>query len=134
MDEAIASIVSVMQPVIVNPKITFKQLTKELVTVKDEKSRELVRDQFLAKFNAKRRHLSEEAKNDFETVCGISVDAFAHKLDAMTPKQVGAWFVQNPDLGEILDRKDPSREILRPYWFPRTRTRCIASRLVTATP
>jgi type I restriction enzyme R subunit len=108
MYEAIASM-SAMKPVIVNPKITFKQLTKELVTVKDEKARELVRDQFLAKFNAKRRHLSEEAEKDFETVCGISVDAFAHKLDAMTPKQVGAWFVRNPDLGEILDRKDPSK-------------------------
>jgi type I restriction enzyme R subunit len=108
MYEAIASM-SAMKPVIVNPKITFKQLTEELVTVKDEKARELVRDQFLAKFNAKRRHLSEEAEKDFETICGISVDAFAHKLDAMTPKEVGAWFVQNPDLGEILDRNDPSK-------------------------
>jgi len=108
MYEAIASM-SAMKPVIVNPKITFKKLTEELLKVKDEQARELVRDQFLAKFNAKRRHLSEEAEKDFETVCGISVDAFAHKLEAMTPKQVGAWFVQNPDLGEILDRKDPSK-------------------------
>jgi type I restriction enzyme R subunit len=108
MYEAIASM-SAMKPVIVNPKITFKQLTEELAGVKDEKARELVRDQFLAKFNAKRRHLSEEAERDFETVCGVSVDAFALKLEAMTPAQVGAWFVQNPDLGEILDRKDPSK-------------------------
>jgi type I restriction enzyme R subunit len=108
MYEAIASM-SAMKPVIVNPKITFKQLTQELANVKDEKARELVRDEFFAKFNAKRRHLSEEAEKDFETVCGMSVDAFAHKLQAMTPKQVGAWFVQNPDLGEILDRKDPSK-------------------------
>jgi type I restriction enzyme, R subunit len=100
MYEAIASM-SAMKPVIVNPKITFKQLTEELVTVKDEKARELVRDQFLAKFNAKRRHLSEEAEKDFETICGVSVDAFAHKLDAMTPKAVGAWFVQNPDLDAL---------------------------------
>jgi type I restriction enzyme R subunit len=108
MYEAIASM-SAMKPVIVNPKITFKQLTQELANVKDEKARELVRDEFFAKFNAKRRHLSEESEKDFETVCGMSVDAFAHKLQAMTPKQVGAWFVQNPDLGEILDRKDPSK-------------------------
>jgi type I restriction enzyme, R subunit len=108
MYEAIASI-SAMKPVIVNPKITFKQLTEELARVKDDKARELVRDQFLAKFNGKRRHLSEEAERDFETVCGVSVDAFAVKLESMTPTQVGAWFVQNPDLGEILDRKDPSR-------------------------
>jgi type I restriction enzyme, R subunit len=108
MYEAIASM-SAMKPVIVNPRITFKQLTEELVRVKDEKARELVHDQFLAKFNAKRRHLSEEAEKDFETVCGVSVDAFAIKLESMTPTQVGAWFVQNPDLGEILDRKDPSK-------------------------
>jgi type I restriction enzyme, R subunit len=108
MYEAIASM-SAMKPVIVNPKITFKQLTHELAMVKDEGAQYLVRDQFFAKFNAKRRHLSEEAEKDFETVCGISVDAFAHKLDGMTPKEIGEWFVKNPDLGEILDRKDPSK-------------------------
>jgi type I restriction enzyme R subunit len=108
MYEAIASM-SAMKPVIVNPKITFKQLTHELAMVKDEGAQYLVRDQFFAKFNAKRRHLSEEAETDFETICGISVDAFAHKLDGMTPKEIGEWFVKNPDLGEILDRKDPSK-------------------------
>src|ERR1039458_10240825 len=57
--EALGSLTA-MQPVVADPKITFTQLTKELVTLKDQKPRELVLEQFLAKFNAKRRHLSEE--------------------------------------------------------------------------
>jgi len=94
-----------MKPVVADPKITFTQLTNELATLKDEKPRELVLEQFLAKFNAKRRHLSEEAKRDFETVCGMTPEVFVHKLEAMKPDEIGAWFAQNPNLGEILDRK-----------------------------
>jgi type I restriction enzyme, R subunit len=94
-----------MQPVVANPKITFGQLAKELATLKDDKPRELALEQFLAKFNAKRRHLSEEAAKDFETVCGMTPDTFVHRLETMKPDEIGAWFAQNPDLGEILDRK-----------------------------
>jgi type I restriction enzyme R subunit len=98
-----------MQPVVVDPKITFTQLTRELSTLRDEKAQKLVRDQFLAKFNAKRRHLDEEAMKDFEATCGMSPDAFAHKLEAMKIDAIGAWFAKNPDLGEILDRKAPPK-------------------------
>ena len=98
-----------MQPVVVDPKITFSQLTKELASLKDDKAQTLVRDQFIAKFNAKKRHITEEAAKDFEIVCGMTPEKFAHKLKAMTPEAVGAWFATNPDLGEILDRKGPTQ-------------------------
>jgi type I restriction enzyme, R subunit len=98
-----------MQPVVIDPKITFTQLAKELATLKGKKERELVLDQFIAKFQAKRRHLSETAHQEFETVCGVSPAAFVQKLKAMRPEAVGAWFAQNPDLGEILDRKGPTK-------------------------
>jgi type I restriction enzyme R subunit len=42
-------------------------------------------------------------------VCGVTPAIFAQKLKAMTPDAVGAWFAQNPDLGEILDRKGPAK-------------------------
>src|ERR1700676_650851 len=67
--EALGSMTA-MQPVVVDPKITFSQLTRELATLKDEKAQKLVRDQFIAKFNAKRRHITEESAKDFEIVCG----------------------------------------------------------------
>jgi type I restriction enzyme R subunit len=94
-----------MQPVVVNPKITFTQLTQELVSVGDETARQLVRDQLLAKLQSKKRHLSEKSIRDFETKAGMSPDDFIKKLKAMNINDVAAWFTQNPDLGEILDRK-----------------------------
>lgn len=97
-----------MQPVVVNPKISFVQLTQELVSVGDETARQLVRDQFLAKLQSKKRHLSEKSARDFETKAGMSPDDFIKKLKAMPINEVAAWFTQNPDLGEILDRKGES--------------------------
>lgn len=94
-----------MQPVVVDPKISFNQLTQELVTVTDDDSRKLVRDQFIAKLQRKKRHLSEKSAQDFETRAGMSPDAFIKKLRAMPIADVAAWFTQNPNLGEILDRK-----------------------------
>lgn len=94
-----------MQPVVVDPKISFAQLTRELGTVSDESARKLIRDQFLAKLQSKKRHLSEKALRDFETKAGMSPDAFIKKIKTMPINEVASWFTQNPDLGEILDLK-----------------------------
>ncbi|MBC2731495.1 type I restriction-modification system endonuclease [Thiobacillus sp.] len=100
-----------MQPVVADPKISFTQLVKELASVTDDEARALVRDQFLAKLQRKKRHLGEKSGRDFETRAGMSPDAFIQKLRAMPLADVAAWFTQNPDLGEILDRKgDGPRE------------------------
>lgn len=94
-----------MQPVVVNPKISFTQLIQELVTINNDESRQLVRDQILAKLQSKKRHLSEQSVRDFETQAGMPPEAFIRKIRAMSLNEVTAWFTQNPDLGEILDRK-----------------------------
>lgn len=94
-----------MQPVVVDPRISFAQLTKELATVPDDDALTLVRDQFVAKLQRKKQHLSEQAACDFETLAGMPPEAFIQKLRAMPLAEVAAWFTQNPDLGEILDRK-----------------------------
>jgi len=94
-----------MQPVVVDPKISFSQLTQELATLTDDDSRVLVREQFLAKLQRKKRHLSEKSVQDFETRAGMQPDDFIKKLRAMPIAEVASWFTQNPDLGEILDRK-----------------------------
>ncbi len=102
--EAIGTMTA-MRPVVVDPKISFSQLAQELVGVNDDDARQLVRDQFLAKLQGKKRHLSEKSARDFETRAGMSPDAFIKKLKAMPIAEVAAWFTQNPDLGEVLDRK-----------------------------
>jgi len=94
-----------MRPVVVNPKITFAQLEQEMLAVQDPTARELVREQFLAKLQVKKRHLDDQAKQDFEIRAGMSPDAFIQKLRALPISEVADWFVQNPNLGEMLDRK-----------------------------
>ena len=94
-----------MRPVVVDPKISFSQLAEELAAVTDDDARSLVRDQFIAKLQRKKRHLSEQSAQDFETRAGMKPDAFIQKLRVMPLADVAAWFTQNPDLGEILDRK-----------------------------
>ena len=94
-----------MRPVVVNPNITFAQLEQEMVAVQDPAARELVREQFLAKLQVKKRHLDDQAAQDFETKAGMSPDAFIQKLRSLSVAEVADWFVQNPRLGEILDRK-----------------------------
>lgn len=98
--------VTAMQPVVVNPGINFAQLSRELGEVKTEDERSLVRDQFIAKLQRKKRHLSDSQAQDFETHAGIRPDGFIRQLRTMTLPDVAAWFTQHPDLGEILDRKD----------------------------
>ncbi len=103
-----------MKPVVVNPKISFAQLAQELATLTDEAAAELARDQFLAKLQRKKRHLTAPNRQDFETKAGMPVQAFIQKLKAMPLAEVASWFVQNPELGELLDRRSdgPARDML----------------------
>ena len=94
-----------MKPVVVDPAISFSQLVQELTQVQTDEARTLVRDQFLAKLQRKKRHLDERATRDFETKAGMPPDAFIEKLRKLPITEIAAWFTQNPDLGEILDRK-----------------------------
>ena len=108
--EALGSLTA-MKPVVTDPKIGFTQLGQELATLKGEQERRLVLDQYIAKFQAKRRHLSERAAQDFETSCGVPPSLFIQQLKGMTLDAVGDWFARNQDLGEILDRKGPVRSV-----------------------
>ena len=98
--------VTAMRPVVVDPSISFTQLTQELTTAPSEEARALVRDQLVARIQRKKRHLSETARQDFETAAGLPPDAFIAHLRAMPLAEVATWFTENPGLGEILDRKN----------------------------
>lgn len=101
--------VTAMQPVVVDPAITFTQLARELVQVTSDEERALVRDQFIAKLQRRKRHLSESTLRDLETGAGMPPDAFIARLKAMPLADIAAWFTRNPDLGELLDRKGEAR-------------------------
>ena len=95
-----------MKPVVVDPAISFTQLALELCDAPSDEARSLVRDQFVAKLQGKKRHLGETAARDFETRAGMTPDAFIAKLRMMPLTEVTSWFTANPGLGEILDRKN----------------------------
>lgn len=101
--EALGSMTA-MQPVVADPKVSFTTLVKELGSVKQPEQQQLVFEQFIAKLQRKKRHLDEKGLQDFETKCGMTPDQFIQKLRHMALPDVAAWFTQNPDLGEILDR------------------------------
>ncbi len=97
--------VTAMQPVVVDPHLTFTQLSRELGQVATDEERSLARDQFIAKLQRKKRHLSDSQAQDFETRAGMPPDAFIRMLRTMSLPDITAWFTQNPDLGALLDRK-----------------------------
>ena len=97
-----------MQPVVVDPQITFSQLMAELTSVEGTPARDLIREQFIAKFQRKKQRLSEANRQDLETAAGMPPEAFAKKLRQMPAGEMADWFTANPQLGEILDRINPS--------------------------
>ena len=98
-----------MQPVVVNPDISFTKLVKELATVTDDDARALVRDQFVAKLQRKKRHLGDEATRDFEVRAGMPPDAFINKLRKMSLAEVAAMVHPEPRPG-----RDPRPQGQRP--------------------
>jgi type I restriction enzyme, R subunit len=97
--------ITAMQPVVVDPSVTFTQLCREICQVTSDEERALVRDQFVAKLHRTGRHLSESQIQDFETHAGMPPEAFIRRLRTMPLPDIAAWFTQTPDLGETLDRK-----------------------------
>ena len=94
-----------MQPVVVDPKISFSQLIRELAQVTEDKERELVRNQFIAKLQRKKHHLGEESLRDFETIVGMPPYTCIDHLRQMPLADLTVWFQQHSSLGEVLDRK-----------------------------
>lgn len=101
-----------MQPVVVDPKISFEQLVRELIYVEGEDEKELIRDQLVAKFQRKKRHLSDTNTKDFEAVAGMSPDAFIKELRSVPIDEIANWFVKYQTIGEILDRHSDSTQPL----------------------
>jgi type I restriction enzyme, R subunit len=102
--------VTAMQPVVVNPTLTFKQLAEEMATARDDDERALIRDQIVAKLQRKKRHLTDAQLQDFEAAAGMPPDAFLRQLRKMTLQQVADWFLNNQDLSDIVDRKAPAHK------------------------
>jgi len=101
--------VSEMQPVVVDPQISFRKLASELTYVTNLEGRTLVLEQFIAKLQRKKAHLREETLRDFEIVTGLTPNDFIVHLRHLhneAPAAVTSWFLEHPGLGELLDQQE----------------------------
>jgi type I restriction enzyme R subunit len=97
--------VSTMKPVVTNVDISFSELEQEMTKPDAADLHELARNQFIAKLQVKRRHLSEEQQEKFEFIVGKPAKEFAKELKEMPINEVAQWFTNNPGLGELLDER-----------------------------
>ncbi|WP_396268632.1 type I restriction-modification system endonuclease [Ideonella sp.] len=98
-----------MKPVVVNPQLTFAQLVREFSEVQSDDARLLLKAQFLAKLQVKKRHLKPQDAQALETATGFSPTALIQHLKALSPSAAAAWFAQHPQVGDILDRKSKAQ-------------------------
>ena len=93
-----------MQPVVVNPKISFSQLITEMDTTEGEDS-ELVRQQLVAKLRRKQRHLSEASEAQFRLLTGEEPAGFISRLQQLPIGDARRWLGTITGLAELLDRR-----------------------------
>ncbi|EKF9487727.1 type I restriction-modification system endonuclease [Vibrio cholerae] len=97
--------VNTMKPVVTKVDITFSELEQEITKGADTKLQELAKDQFLAKLQSKKNHLTPLQQDEFERIVGKPPKEFAKELKAMNTEDVAKWFTNHPGLGELLDMK-----------------------------
>ena len=93
-----------MQPVVVNPNISFSQLITEMDTTEGEDS-ELVRQQLVAKLRRKQRHLSEASEAQFRLLTGEEPAGFISRLQQLPIGDARRWLGTITGLAELLDRR-----------------------------
>ncbi|MCP9841901.1 type I restriction-modification system endonuclease [Synechococcus sp. J7-Johnson] len=93
-----------MQPVVVNPKVSFSQLIQELDATEGDDC-ELVREQLIAKLRRKQRHLSETAEAQFRQLTGEEPAAFITRLQQLPIAEASRWLGTITGLGDLLDTK-----------------------------
>jgi len=94
-----------MKPVVTNVNITFSELEHEMLQSAAPDLQQLAKNQFLAKLQSKKRHLSDMQTDNFERIVGKPPQEFAKELKAMPLEDVAQWFTNNPGLGELLDMR-----------------------------
>ena len=93
-----------MKPVVVNPKVTFEQLTKEILEGKSEEHRRLSLEELLAKLQRKKRALQGDAQDALQGAAGMDLRALTQLLKHGTVLDAAAYLRAHPALAPFLDR------------------------------
>ena len=91
-----------MKPVVVDPKIPFSQLLREMEATEGEDAK-LVRDQLIAKLRRKRGQLSENGAARFRLLTGEDPEGFIARLRGVPVAEAQRWLGTIEGLGEVLD-------------------------------
>jgi type I restriction enzyme R subunit len=93
-----------MKPVVVNPLVTFEQLAKEIIEGKEEDFRRTSLDELVAKLQRKKRALSGDAEERFQTAAGMGVRELAQFLKKNGVGAAADYLETHPALAPFLDR------------------------------
>lgn len=93
-----------MKPVVVNPLVTFEQLLKEVLEGKEEGLRREAIDEFLAKLQRKKRALTGERAERFQTAAGMDVKELARFLKTSGVAEAADYLRSHSELAAFLDR------------------------------
>ncbi|MBM7124418.1 type I restriction-modification system endonuclease [Dyella flava] len=96
--------VNSMKPVVQDPNIGFAQLVREITRHTGSDISQLARDQLLAKWQRKKRHLTETQERALKQA-GHGPQDFAKFLKDTDIKSLAEWWLQRAGLAELLDQK-----------------------------
>lgn len=92
-----------MKPVVVDPKLSFEQLLKELAETDDDGFRAAVRDQLLVRLRRRVGKLTPEAAEAWSSAAGETPAETLTRVQTAPPADIADWIRARPGLGRILD-------------------------------
>jgi type I restriction enzyme, R subunit len=95
-----------MNPVVVDPGLTFGKLIADLEKAPSDADRAFVRDQIVVKLRQRLKHIDEKRREVLEAVLGPLAD-LPDQLKSAPPETMIALFRQHPSLAAVLDQAMP---------------------------
>lgn len=98
-----------MRPIVVDPKLSFADLLKDLARAAHDEDRRFVRDQIVSKLRARMKRLTDAEAESFESATGQSPAAFTDWARDAEPSDVSAAFDKAPQSVRLLDAAPTDR-------------------------
>ncbi len=94
-----------MKPVVVDPKITFEQLIKELIGTDQAEHREIIRQQLAVKMRRRLKKLTEEQRAKFEAFAGENPEDTLARVLQGNGSDLATWLSGRSGIAPLLDWK-----------------------------
>jgi type I restriction enzyme R subunit len=92
-----------MKPVVVDPKISFEQLIKELVQTDEASHREVVRQQLAVKLRRRLKKLTPAQRQHFEANAGETPEDTLRRVLQDNTAELAEWLSTRPAIAPLLD-------------------------------